>query len=149
MKIALGSDHGGFQQKKRISTFLSQEGHQVVDLGCYSVEPCDYPDYAQKVSNSILEKEVDRGILFCGTGIGMSIAANKIKGIRAAVCWDSKTAELASEHNDANILCLSGRFLSGALIIKMVRAWLHTPFSGDRHLKRIKKIQAIERKSAK
>lgn len=144
MKIAVGSDHGGFSQKKEIVSLIDHLGYQVVDMGCHSEESCDYPDYAKKVAQAVSDKKVDRGILVCGTGIGMSIAANKVRGVRAAVAWSPKTATLASEHNDANVLCISGRFLSRSTVSKMIKAWLKTPFGGGRHQRRIKKIKRME-----
>lgn len=145
MKIAVGSDHGGFQRKKEIVALLSKLGHRVLDLGCHSEESVDYPDYARKVGRSVASGRSERGILVCGTGIGMSIAANKISGVRAAVCWSVRTGCLASEHNKANVLCLSGRFLSSALCAKIVLAWLKTEFGAGRHQRRIQKISKIER----
>lgn len=149
MKIAIGSDHAGFQRKKELILFLSREGYKVVDVGCYSNESCDYPDYAKKVAQAVSLRRAERGILVCGTGIGMGMVANKFLKVRAAVCWDSKTAALASEHNCANVLCLSGRLTSAPMTEKIVRTWLNTPFAGGRHLRRLKKIEQIERKDRK
>ena len=146
MKIAVGSDHAGYQRKKSLVSFLSDAGHKVVDLGCYSEDSCDYPDYAKKVARAVSLQRAERGILVCGTGIGMGIVANKFPKVRAAVCWNSKTAALASEHNQANVLCLSGRLLSEPLSEKIVRTWLSASFAGGRHLRRIKKITQIESK---
>ena len=144
MKIAVGSDHGGFEKKREIIALLTKLGHKVLDVGAHSEESCDYPDYAKNVALSVSKKQSDRGILVSGTGIGLSIAANKFPKIRAAVCWNVSTAALASEHNQANVLCLSGRFLASKTIAKMVKAWLETPFAGSRHLRRIHKISKIE-----
>ncbi len=144
MKIAVGSDHGGFETKKALVSYLARLGHKVVDVGCYSEESCDYPDYARKVSRAVSLSRVDRGLLVCGTGIGMAIAANKFKKIRAAVCWNRKTAALASEHNQANVLCLSGRFLPIKTAEAIVKAWIETSFGGGRHLRRVGKISKIE-----
>ena len=144
MKIAIGSDHAGFERKKEVIAFLSKTGHKVVDVGCYSEESCDYPDYARKVARAVSLSRVERGILVCGTGIGMCMAANKFQGVRAAVCWNPKSAALASEHNQANVLCLSGRLVPPVTIPKIVQAWLKTPFAGGRHLRRIKKIGQFE-----
>lgn len=147
MKIAIGSDHAGFKRKKELITALSRMGHRVVDVGCYSEDSCDYPDYAKKVGRAVSLNRAERGVLVCGTGIGMAMAANKIKNVRAAVCWNAKTAALASEHNQANVLCLSGRLLSLRDGEKMVQAWLKTEFAGGRHLRRIRKIAQMEQKA--
>lgn len=144
MKIAVGSDHGGYERKKEIIQLLAKLGHKVVDVGCYSDESCDYPDYAKKVARAVSLNRVERGILLCGTGIGMSIAANKFPGVRAAVCWNPKTGALASEHNQANVLCLSGRFISPHMIPKIVQTWLETDFGGGRHLRRVRKISQMD-----
>lgn len=149
MKIAVGSDHAGYQRKKELVLLLSKLGHKVVDVGCYSEDSCDYPDFARKVGCAVALNRVDRGVLVCGTGIGMAMAANKVQGVRAAVCWNRKTAELSSEHNQANVLCLSGRFLPTKSAEKIVQAWLNTTFAGGRHLRRIKKIEQIECKRQK
>lgn len=146
MKIALGSDHAGYQRKKQLIQLLSEMGHQVVDVGCYSEDSCDYPDYAKKVARAVSRNRADRGILVCRTGIGMAMAANKFAGIRAAVCWNAKTAELAAEHNQANVLCLSGWLVSAAAASRVVKKWLTTSFGGGRHLRRIKKIEQFEQK---
>jgi ribose 5-phosphate isomerase B len=144
MKIAVGSDHAGYERKKEVISLLSKMGHKVVDVGCYSEDSCDYPDYARKVARAVSLGRVERGVLICGTGIGMSMAANKFAGVRAAVCWNPKSAALASEHTQANILCLSGRLVSPKLMPRIVRAWLKAVFAGGRHLRRIKKIAQIE-----
>ncbi len=141
MKIAIGSDHAGFLRKKEIISYLTHKGHKVVDVGCYSEESCDYPDYAAKVARSVSLERAERGILICGTGIGMAMAANKFKNVRAAVCWSPKVAALASEHNQANVLCMSARFLTLQQGERIVAAWLKTPFAGGRHLRRVKKIE--------
>ena len=149
MKIAVGSDHGGFERKNDIVQALQRLSHKVVDMGCTSEDSCDYPDYAKKVARAVSLGRAERGILLCGTGIGMSITANKFPRVRAAVAWSVKTASLASEHNGANILCLSGRFLKPALILRMVQAWLNTSFGGKRHERRVKKISRIEAEQCK
>lgn len=141
MKIAIGSDHGGFEKKREIIELLGKLGHGVADVGCHSLESCDYPDYAKKVAQAVAKGQAERGILVCGTGIGVSIAANKVPGVRAALCWNAKVAALASEHNNANVLCVSGRFLSSTVVKAIVKAWLNTPFAGGRHQKRLDKIQ--------
>ena len=144
MRIAIGSDHGGFERKKEIVDLLQKLGHKVVDVGSFSEDSCDYPDYAKKVAQAVSLSRADKGILVCGTGIGMSIAANKFAGVRAAVCWSVRTAALASEHNQANVLCLSGRLVKPSLIPRIVQTWLATTFGGGRHQRRVKKISQLE-----
>jgi len=145
MKIAVGSDHRGFEAKKRILLLLLQLGHEALDLGTQGPESVDYPDFAIQVAQAVGDKRVDRGILICGTGIGMCIAANKVHGVRAAPCHDSITAEMSRRHNDANILCLSGDLLGEELIDRMVRIWLQTEFEGGRHARRVEKIEHFEK----
>lgn len=137
MKIALGSDHGGFALKREIADWLDQAGHVVVDMGNEGLESVDYPDYADKVCESVLSGDCARGILVCGTGIGMSMVANRHRGIRAALCHDAFTARMSREHNDANVLCLGGRVLGPALALDIVTVWLATAFEGGRHQRRI------------
>jgi ribose 5-phosphate isomerase B len=144
MKIAIGSDHRGFEVKKRLVGLLQKQGHEVLDLGTDNVESCDYPDYAFKVAREVGEARCDRGILLCGTGLGMCIAANKVKNVRAAPCHDRITAEMSRRHNDANVLCLSSHLLGDELIEHMVRIWLETPFEGGRHARRVEKIVRYE-----
>ena len=141
MKIALGADHGGFALKEIVKKHLEDKGFEVLDKGCYSAESVDYPVYAKAVANSILDKEADYGILICGTGIGISIAANRFKGIRAALCSNTTMAKLTREHNDANILALGARMTGDILALEIVDEFLKTEFLGGRHLTR---IQAIE-----
>jgi ribose 5-phosphate isomerase B len=145
MKIAVGSDHRGFEAKKRILLLLEQLGHETLDMGTNGPESVDYPDFAIQVAQAVGEKRVDRGILICGTGIGMCIAANKVHGVRAAPCHDSITAEMSRRHNDANILCLSGDLLGEELIDRMVRIWLQTEFESGRHARRVEKIEHFEK----
>jgi ribose 5-phosphate isomerase B len=140
MKIAVGSDHRGFEVKRRILSVLEKLGHEVVDVGPQSTESVDYPDFAFLVADAVAQHKAERGILICGTGIGMCIAANKVRGIRAAPCHDSITAEMSRRHNDANVLCLSADLLGEELIERMVRIWLETPFEGGRHSRRVDKI---------
>lgn len=147
MKIAVGSDHRGFDAKRRIVTLLLQLGHEVVDVGPEAPGSVDYPDYAFQVAQAVGEGRVERGILICGTGIGMCIAANKVHGVRAAPCHDSITAEMSRRHNDANILCLSADLLGEELIERMLRIWLETDFEGGRHARRVEKIARFEDKS--
>ena len=141
MKIALGADHGGFALKEIVKKHLEDKGFEVLDKGCYSTESVDYPVYAKAVANSILNKEADCGILICGTGIGISIAANRFKGIRAALCSNTTMAKLTREHSDANILALGARMTGDILALEIVDEFLKTEFLGGRHLTR---IQAIE-----
>jgi ribose 5-phosphate isomerase B len=144
MKIAIGSDHRGFDAKRRIVASLRQLGHEVVDVGTESGESVDYPDYAFQVAQAVSEGRVERGILICGTGIGMCIAANKVRGVRAAPCHDSITAEMSRRHNNANVLCLSADLLGDELIERMLRIWLDTEFEGARHARRVDKITRFE-----
>jgi ribose 5-phosphate isomerase B len=144
MKIAIGSDHRGFDAKRRLLPLLQQLGHDVLDLGPEGNESVDYPDFAFQVGRAVSEGRVDRGILICGTGIGMCIAANKVPGVRAAPCHDSITAEMSRRHNDANVLCISADLLGDDLIGRMVRIWLETEFEAGRHARRVEKIARFE-----
>ena len=137
MNIALGCDHGGVALKKEIKQFLVSAGYEVHDVGCYSEESVDYPELADKVCAEIIEGRSACGILICGTGIGMSIAANRHRQIRAALCHESFTARMSREHNDANVLCLGARVLGVAIALDIVKVWLETKFAGGRHLRRI------------
>jgi ribose 5-phosphate isomerase B len=143
MKIAFGCDHAGIKIKEQIIKFVESLGHQVIDCGTFTEQSCDYPDFAFKVAQSVAQKMSDKGILICGTGIGMSIAANKVKGIRAAVCWNKETAALIAQHNNANIICAGARFASVDEICSWIKIFLETKFE-ERHLKRINKITALE-----
>jgi ribose 5-phosphate isomerase B len=145
MKIAIGSDHRGFQAKQVIKAIVTQMGNECIDLGTDSESPVDYPDTAYLVAMAVSEKKADRGILICATGLGMSIAANKVKGVRAALCHDELSAYVSRDHNDSNILCLSGDQVGEVLLRKIVEKWLSTNFSGGRHQRRVNKINAIER----
>ncbi len=144
MKIAVGNDHRGFEAKKQIKAIVTQLGHECIDMGTDSSDPVDYPDTAYLAAMAVSKKQADRAILACGTGIGMSITANKIKGIRAALCHDELSAQISRHHNDANVLCISGDLIGEVLLRKIVEAWLNTEFSGGRHQRRVKKITAIE-----
>jgi ribose 5-phosphate isomerase B len=144
MKIAIGNDHRGFEAKRRLIPFMQRLGHEVLDMGSVSAESTDYPDFAFLVGEGIRGGQADRGILICGTNIGMCIAANKVKGIRAAPCHDIITAEMSRRHNDANVLCLSADLLGEQLMEQMVRIWLETPFEGGRHARRVDKIMRYE-----
>jgi len=144
MKIAVGSDHRGFEAKQQIKAIVTQLGHECIDVGTNDSNPVDYPDIAYLAAKEVTEKKADRAILACATGLGMSIAANKVKGIRAALCYDELSAQISRDHNDANVLCVSGDQVGEVLLRKMVEVWLSTKFSGGRHLRRVKKIKAIE-----
>jgi ribose 5-phosphate isomerase B len=144
MRIALGCDHRGFRIKQAIMEFLPKLNHDYHDFGCYNIESVDYPDIAQKVAKAVTSGDFAQGILICSTGIGMSMAANKIKGIRAALCHDTFTAQRARQHNDANILCLGGENIDVDLALEIVRTYLSSNFEGGRHIPRLKKIKALE-----
>lgn len=146
MKIAIGSDHAGFKLKEEIKKFLEEKGIEVVDFGTNSEEKVDYPDYAIPLAESVAKGEETFGILICGTGIGMSIAANKVKGIRASLVSDVYSAHSAREHNNANILCMGGRVLGTELAKEITNAWLNAEFLGGRHERRINKIAEYENK---
>jgi len=144
MKVVIGSDHAGFDLKEKLKAYLAGTGVEVEDVGTVSEDSVDYPDYAEKVALEVRDQKADRGILMCGTGIGVCISANKIRGIRAALAWNPEIARLSRLHNDANVLCLSGRYMDPALAIEVVRTWLATPFEGGRHQRRVDKISALE-----
>lgn len=144
MKIAIANDHAGCVLKKNIIEYLLDQGHEVVDYGTKTDTSVDYPDYAKLVGEAVVSGTADRGILICGTGIGMAMACNKIHGIRAAVCYSEDTARLARAHNDANVLCIGARTQTAEQAILMIHQWLITPFDGGRHQQRIDKITAIE-----
>jgi len=145
-KIALGADHGGYQLKEEIKKWLSErkEQYEVKDFGTFSTDSCDYPDIAKPVAEAVAAGECALGILVCGTGIGVSIVANKIPGIRAALCGDTFSAKASREHNDANILTLGERVIGRGLALEIVEAWLTTPFAGGRHQRRVDKITALD-----
>jgi len=142
--IAIGSDHGGFELKEKIYKYLKDNGYDIKDFGIYENKSVDYPDIAKVVCESILSGECDKGILLCGTGIGISIAANKIRGIRAALCSDIYSARMTKMHNNANVIALGGRVLGEDVAIEIVKAWLGSEFEGGRHEKRIQKITDLE-----
>lgn len=144
--IAIGSDHGGFELKNHIIKYLSEKGMEINDMGTYSEDSCDYPDIAEKVCKSVTAGEAEKAILVCGTGIGISIAANKVKGIRAALCGDVYSAKMTRKHNDANVLCLGGRVAGRELAFMICDTFLSEEFEGGRHQTRIDKIYAIENK---
>lgn len=144
MRIAIASDHRGYQVKAKILGQIEQLGHEGVDLGPDNPESVDYPDFAAMVAKSVSRGDVQRGILICGTGLGMSIVANKFCGVRAVPCHDDLTAEMSRRHNDANILCLSADLLGERLVTRMVELWLTTEFEGGRHARRLDKITSFE-----
>ncbi len=141
MKIVLGSDHGGFNLKECIKTFLIENGYEVEDVGCYDETSVDYPVYAKKAANEVVNGNCEKGIIFCGTGIGISIAANKVSGIRCALVSEPLSAKLTASHNNTNMLALGGRIIGQELAIEIVKTWLETPFEGGRHEKRIAQIE--------
>ena len=146
MKIAIANDHAGTEYKKVIKAHLEEAGHTVENFGTDETTSVDYPDYAEKVANAVTKGGFELGILICGTGVGMSIAANKVKGVRASLCGDCFSAEMTRRHNDSNILCLGARVLGIDLALRIVDTYVNTPFDGGRHARRIAKITAIEEK---
>ena len=147
MLIAIGSDHAGFEMKKEVSAVLKEMGHEYQDFGTHDPQSVDYPDFGELVSHAVSEGKVDRGILICGTGIGMSMVANKFLNIRASLCNDLFSAKMSRLHNDANILVLGGRIIGKDLAAAIVKTWMVTPFEGGRHGNRLKKIELIEKKT--
>lgn len=144
MKIVLASDHGGFELKEIIKNHLVSCGYDVEDMGTYDTTSVDYPDYGRKAAEAVASGNADKGIVVCGTGIGISISANKVKGIRCALCTDEYMARMSRKHNDANMLALGGRVLGSELAIAITEAWLSTDFEGGRHSRRVDKIMEIE-----
>ena len=144
LRIALGADHAGFHLKQALAQHLKDEGHRVDDLGCHTEERCDYPDLGAAVGRAVTIGAADFGVCVCGTGIGISIAANKVTGVRAALAHDADTARLAREHNDANVLCLGARVLDEREATEAVDAFLHAQFEGGRHAGRLQKISQLE-----
>jgi ribose 5-phosphate isomerase B len=147
MKIAIGADHAGFALKERLRERLAGEGHDVIDFGTTTAEPCDYPDFAQPVARDVARGRADRGILVCGTGIGMAMAANKIAGVRAAPAQSEDAVRLTREHNDANILTLGARYLDPDRAAALIEIFLSTEFTGGRHARRVAKIAQLERQT--
>jgi ribose 5-phosphate isomerase B len=145
MRIALGSDHRGYHAKEKLKLLLEQLGYEVEDFGTNSTKAYDYPDVAWPVATNVAQGKADRAILLCGTGLGVSISANKVPGIRAALCHDELTAQMSRQHNDANVLCLPADLIGEALTRRIVEVWLETPFEGGRHLRRVQKITEIEK----
>lgn len=144
MKIAMGCDHGGFDLKEDIKAFLSSEGHEVEDHGCYGKESCDYPEFAEAAARAVAEGKCERGIVICTTGIGISISANKVKGVRCALCSDPWSAEMTRRHNDANVLALGAGVVGPLLARQIVTAFLSHDFEGGRHQRRVDKMMDIE-----
>ncbi|MBR6735355.1 MAG: ribose 5-phosphate isomerase B [Oscillospiraceae bacterium] len=144
MKIAIGSDHGGYALKLEVEKHLSERGIEFFDFGCHSTESCDYPTYGKLVGEAVTKGGYDLGLLFCGTGIGISMAANKVKGVRAACCSDAFSAKYTRLHNDANVLCMGGRVVGAGLACELVDLFIDTPFEGGRHQRRIDAVMAIE-----
>jgi ribose 5-phosphate isomerase B len=145
MKIALACDHRGYEAKELIKALLSRGGHEVLDFGTDDSKSCDYPDYAIPASLSVARGETQRGILICGSGLGMSITANKVPGIRAALCHDELMATMSRKHNDANVLCLPAMLVNDPLITRIVESWIKTEFEGGRHIRRLEKMMAAEK----
>ena len=146
LSVALGADHAGWELKEALKSWLMEGGYQVLDFGTHSPDSVDYPDYAQQVGESVAVGKVDRGVLVCGTGIGMAMAANKVPGVRAALCGDLYTARMSREHNDANVLVLAGRLMGAEMAADILHAWLETDFAAGRHARRVDKIADIERR---
>jgi len=146
VRIAIGSDHGGLELKEQVKVWLSNAGHEVIDVGTHSSESCDYPDFGIKAGGMVADGEADRGVLICGTGIGMSMVANKIPGIRAALCTDPYMATMSRAHNDANMLVMGGRVVGFGLAEAILQAWLDTDFEGGRHERRVAKIMELDGK---
>ncbi|MDD4891525.1 MAG: ribose 5-phosphate isomerase B [Phycisphaerae bacterium] len=144
MRICLASDHRGFSAKNRLAAMLREKGHEVTDVGTDSAASCDYPDLGGPAAQRVAAGDFDAGVLLCGTGIGMSMTANKVPGIRAALCHDELTAELSRRHNDANVLCLPADLLGEELMRRIVEVWLNTPFDGGRHARRLRKLSDLE-----
>ena len=145
--IALGADHGGYKLKEEIKKYLDEIGIEYKDFGTDSEERCDYPEFAEKVAKAVQSKECEKGILVCGTGFGVSIVANKFKGIRCASCWNEEVARLLKGHNNANIIALPGRFINVSQAIVILRAWIATEFMGGRHQERLQMIENIEKEN--
>jgi ribose 5-phosphate isomerase B len=149
MKIALGTDHAGYEYKERIKQYLTEKGHEAKDFGTYSPEPCDYPDFIYPAALAVSKGECDRAIVMGGSGNGETMVANKVRGVRCAVCWNEEIARLSRAHNDANAMSIGARFVSIELVFKMLDVWLTTPFDGGRHARRIEKMAALEAQPAR
>ena len=146
IRIAIGSDHAGFEAKEKAKSELTALGVEVLDKGSHTLDSVDYPDFGAAVARAVASGEVERGVLVCGSGIGISMAANKIPGARAALCWNEETARLAREHNDANVLCFGSRFIEPEQAARMVRIFLETDFAGGRHTQRVEKLSALDKR---
>lgn len=146
MHIAIGADQEGFELKQKVVEFLAAQGHQIIDLGIHEIKSIDYPDIAEKVARTVAAGEAERGIIICGTGIGVSMAANKVPGIRAALCTDCYMARMARQHNDAQILCLGGRVVGVGLALDIVQVFLTAEAKGGRHARRVGKINILDEK---
>ena len=144
MKISLACDHGGLQLKTFVKDYLLQQGHDVVDCGTNSLDSCDYPDFGIAVAEQVADGGAERGIVICTTGIGISIAANKVKGIRCSLCGDLKSAEMTRRHNDANVLAMGAAIIPLSLALEITDVWMNTPFEGGRHARRVDKINAYD-----
>jgi ribose 5-phosphate isomerase B len=149
MQIGLACDHGGFELKEELKAFLKSSGVEPIDMGTFNEESVDYPDFGVLVAEKVSRGELERGILICGTGIGMAIVANKFPGVRAALANDLYSARCSREHNDANVLVIGGRIIGREVAVEIVKVWLNTPFSGGRHQRRIDKIKALEKQKMK
>lgn len=143
MKISLGTDHAGFRYKEKVKALLSELGHEVKDFGTFNEESVDYPVFIRPAAEAVARGECDRGIVFGGSGNGEAMAANKVHGVRCALCWNEEVARLSRQHNDANVLSLGQRVIAEDLVLKIVRAWLDTPFEGGRHQKRVEQLNAM------
>ena len=142
--IAIGCDHGGFLLKQEIISYLEKRGYAYRDFGTFDTKSCDYPVYGEKVARAVASGACEKGLLFCGTGVGISLAANRVRGIRAVVCSEPYSAKMSRQHNDANVLCLGGRVVGPGLAEQIVDVWLHTEFEGGRHGRRVKMIDDIQ-----
>lgn len=143
MIVALGTDHAGYRLKEAVKRHLEEKGHEVVDHGCFSEEPCDYPKFVQPVAKAVQQGSVERGIVFGGSGNGEAMSANRYLGVRCAVCWNLETIQLSRAHNDANMLSLGGRLIPEELALSMVEAWLEAPYEGGRHEQRIRLLDQL------
>jgi len=144
VRIAVASDHAGFALKEALKAFMEELGHEVVDFGAHSPDPSDYPDWIAPAARAVAAGECERGVFFCGTGLGAMLTANKVRGIRAVVCHECASARLSRQHNDANVLCMGGRIVGLELARDVLQVWLQTSFQGGRHARRVEKVMALE-----